>query len=355
MKNKLIIIPVIAFIGWFVYGFFHSWSGITGAPFDWTDTAIILLPLAALVVIIAAIMRRKPETTGIISIRLASFYISAIAILFWVISPMEDFLLLSISGRDLAVNIFFYLWEAVILGGAAVIVFMNWFKPVGEFLRRYQSDVKSIDKGKIIEISRLVSRFPLLTASVAAVINAGGYVIGALGFVFFRPDIDLSIVINNLMVGVAVGQVLFVVFYFFTRNILEDVSEVLYVFGDVTSPQRVVGITSKILLPGVSSMVFLAATTIAPIIGLVSASPDAVFSYTVILINFVLAIIIMILTGVAVSADLNGSVGEIKHGIELVQSGNWLHRINIKTGDEMEDVAYSFNKAMAAVEKEDKQ
>lgn len=351
LKRKLAWIVGLASIVWFAFSAWASFQGVMGAPFGWRDAFFVFAPLTALISLFALLIGGDDETTSVIKRKLISLYMIATALLFWVISPVEDFLILNITGSEVAIDVLTYLLMFVVLGGIGVAIFMRWFRPIGEFMRKYQSDIKSITPAEVSEISKAVSWFPLRTALVAASMSAIGYLIGAATFFLVHSDAPPSLIINNILIGVAIGPTVFSVIYFFSRGILQDVGSVLYVFKDIASPQRVIGVKGKILSFSIPPGVFFTITSTALFFNLMNEGVSANLLYVGIALNFIFTVSFVVIIGGGLVSSIASALHEIKHGMELMQSGNWSHRVSVRTGDEMEDVAYEFNKMADYLEK----
>ena len=351
LKRRLAWMVGAIFVAWFVYGIASSFLGVTGAPFDWSNALLILTPLTALALLFAFLIGGDDETTGVIKRKLISLYVIAIAVLFWVISPIEDFFILNITGSEVAIDVLTYLLMALVLGGIGIAIFMMWFRPIDEFMRKYQSDIKGIDRAKVSEISKAASWFPVRTALTAAFMSTLGYVVGAATFYLVHSDIPVTLVVNNILIGIAIGPMVFSVIYFFSRSILEGVGSILYVFKDIAVPQRVIGVKGKILFFGIAPGIFFTITSATLFFNLIDGRMSLDLFYSGIAANFAFALLLMVIIGEGLIMSAVSALYEIKHGMELMQSGNWTHRISVRTGDEMEDVAYEFNKMADELEK----
>ena len=351
LKRKLAWIVGTVSVAWLIYGIISSSSGVSGAPFGWSKALLILLPLAVFISLFALLVGGDNETTSVIKRKLFSLYIIAIAALFLIISPIEDFFILNITGSEVAIDVLTYLLMAAILGGIGIAIFMKWFKPIGEFMRKYQSDVKSITSAEVSKISRAVSRFPFRTALTAAFISAIGYLIGAATFFLVHSEVPLMLAVNNILIGVAIGPIFFSIIYFFSRSILQEVGGVLYVFKDIASPQRVMGLKSKIFFFALAPGMFFVITSMALSSNLIAGRIGTDLFYAGVATNFAVAISLIMIIGQGLIMSVVSALNEIKHGLELMQSGNWTHRVSVRTGDEMEDVAYEFNKMADYLEK----
>ncbi len=353
MKNKLAFIIGAVTVGYFIYGIVASYLGMTGEiTFGFMNAFLIFIPLIILSIMLAWSINRRRDSLLVIRDRLLSFYFVASVLFFWGLSPIEDIFLLNISsGPDIAANTFFYLWQEVVFGGAAIGLFAFLFKPVSNFLRKYESDIKSIEEREIEEVSDLVSRFPIHTAVLSALVSFIAYVIGTTSFYITHFGTPITVAINNLLVGIAMGQMLFMVVYFFVRYILEDVNSILYIFGDVTSPKKVMSIRIKIFITGFSIGIFFVSIMTALFINMISGALDINMFYIGVAVNLILGTGIMILSGGALASNIIFSLRQVTHGMELIRAKNMSYRVNIKTGDEMEELAHEFNKLANCLDK----
>jgi methyl-accepting chemotaxis protein len=144
---------------------------------------------------------------------------------------------------------------------------------------------------------------------------------------------------------------IFSVIYFFSRSILEGVGSILYVFRDIAAPQRVIGVKGKIFFFGIAPGIFFIITAATLFFNLIDGKMSLDLFYSGIAANFAFALLLMVVIGEGLIMSAVSALREIKHGMELIQSGNWTHRISVRTGDEMEDVAYEFNKMADELEK----
>jgi HAMP domain-containing protein len=351
LERKLAWIIGAASVAWFAYGIIFSFSGVIGALFNWRDAFLILLPLAALVSLFAFLMSGDDETTTVIKKKLISLYIITIAALFFVVSPIEDFLILNITGSAVAIDVLTYLVMAVCFGGVVVVLFMRWFKPIGEFMRKYQSDVKDITPAEVSEISRAVSWFPFRTALTSAILSSIGYLAGSATFFLVHTNTPPLLILDNILIGAAMGPIVFSIIYFFSRAILEGVGSVLYVFKDIALPQRVIGLERKVLSFSMFPGIFFTITSITLSFNLISGRISAELLYIGLAINFIFTALLVAIIGRGIVSSVISALHEIKHGMVLIQSGNWTHRVSVRTGDEIEDIAYEFNKMAEHLEK----
>ncbi|MDD3752766.1 MAG: hypothetical protein PHS16_02425 [Candidatus Colwellbacteria bacterium] len=345
MKNKLASIFGASFVAYFLYSMYYSYLGVIGeVSFGWIDVPKIFVPLIILICLITYSITRKIETLDIIRKKLICLYLIAVSFLFLFLSPLEEFFVLNITGREVALNTVFYLLEVVIFGAIGILVFMSWFKPVKEFLDSYQSDIKKISKENIKKITSVVESFSIKTAATAGILSLIAYIVGAFSLYLFSSSVSTLVIVNNLLVGLAISPIIFMIIYSVSDHILKDVNNILYVFGDITSPKRRISVGTKVISASFLPGSFFVAMSAALFLNFSAGLSSINFFYMGMAVNFVLTSSWAIIIGKTIIANAKNSLLEIRHGMELLESGNWDHRLNIKSGDEMELVAYEFNK-----------
>jgi HAMP domain-containing protein len=168
-------------------------------------------------------------------------------------------------------------------------------------------------------------------------------VLSAISFLIIHPDFSLGLSLNIVLIGLAMGQAIFAIIYFFSRRILADITHILYSFGDITSPNKTLGIKFKIMISAACPGVFFVSTYLALLLSFLANRINfSLFSMGIVL-NSILSFVIMYIISSGLVTGLLDALKEIKRGIEIVQSGSLQNRINVKTGDEIESVAYEFN------------
>jgi len=339
-------------VAYFLYAvIFSGRAAIDNVAFSWATVIKLFIPLIILASVSIYTFVGEIAGTQVIKKRLVALYACIIMISFWVFAPIENYFLLNIYGREVAIQTFSYLWETLLFGSLAIVVFMKWFRPINEFLKNYESSVESITVEEAKKVSELSIKFPLRTATIAPIITILGYAIGSLQFYLINPSIHYLVVINNLLIGLAIGPITFLAIYFFTHQALKDVNNILYTFGDVTSPNKILGINNKVRFFGAAYGIFFTSIFIGLLINFSINGINTIEFYCGLGINFIFTLLLMLLVGNAMSADLIYSLTEIKKGLEIMRGGNWNYQINIKTGDETEGVAYEFNKTIQYLKK----
>ncbi|MHB9019876.1 MAG: hypothetical protein ACYC3G_03335 [Minisyncoccota bacterium] len=355
MKNKpALIVGVLASI-YFVYAvIFSGMAAINESAFSWITVINLFIPLILLVLLFIYFFTKQLGDVKVIKKRLLALYVLVIMISFWIFAPIENYFLLSISGKEIAIQTFSYLWETLLLGSLAVFIFMKLFKPIDNFLINYESNIEKITPEEAKKVSEIATKFPLRTAIIVPFMTILGYIIGSIQFYLVNPSIHYLVIINNLLISLAVGPIIFLAIYFFTHRILKDTNNIFYTFGDITSPNKVLGFTNKILFFGSTYGMFFILIFIGLLINLSYGGIGMIEFYYGLGINFIFTLIIMLFVGNAISRDIIFSLLEIKKGLEIIRGGNYNYQINIKTGDEAENVAYEFNKTMHYLKKDQK-
>ena len=348
MKNKHAFVIGIAMAAYFAYGMYSAYLGmVEKIYFDLSSEFIIFIPLVALSLLLFWAINRGATKANIITTRLISFFSLASIILFWGISPLEDVFLLNISGKYLAINTFFYLWQEIVFGGITIIFFSFLLRPVTAFLRDYEADPKNIRDNDVLKVSSIIKRFPLQTAAIAAIVSFFGYIIGAVNFYLNHVGAPGTVAVNSLLVGIAVGQMLFAVVYFFSRSILNDANDILSSFSEISPPELITGISSKIFMTVLSCGMFFIPITLGLFINLNTESITIDMFILGVITNFIFGVGIMILIGGMFASEIINSLEQLKRCMGLVRVNDLNCRLNIKTGDEMEEVGYEFNKMVA--------
>lgn len=349
MKNKFSLISGSLLVIYFIYAINFCLTAIFGEIlFTWQTAIKLLAPLVILSSIFLYFFKKEEWAIKMIQKKLFVLYGSVLLVSLWIIGPIENYLLMDVSGKNIAIQIFSYLWETLVFGGLAIIIFNKMFKPIHNFLRNYESKVENITNEEVLKVSDLVARFPLQTASIAPIISILGYIIGSIQFYIVNPSIHTLIIVNNSLISLAIIPIQFLIIYFFTRYILNDVNNVLYTFGDITLPKKVLGINEKIILLSISYSIFFVPLFAGSLLNLTNNLISINKFHAGLWVNLFIAFIIMFLVGKAISKDLIHSLSEIKRGLQIIQECkcNAKYKINIKTGDEVEDLAHEFNKSV---------
>ncbi len=323
----------------FLVGDHYSWN-----TFAWW--LVFLVSLSA--VLILLLWPKNPQSE--IKRTLISSFISTTVVIFWIIGPLQSAFALHLTSRQISFAALEYFLEVAVLGGVFIFIALRWFREFDLFLKDYSSNVSTITKDRIRSVSNSISYYPLRISLLGFFISFGGYLLGdAMLVVFAGANRDQAI--KDLLVALAMSPIAFLTLYSFGHWVLQKVNGVLASFGDILEPKAILPLKTKIMFLGFSSII-LGVVLYAPLVWnfIEGHLPPGIF-YLGLAITSLEVILIVYVSSLTFSADLTESLSELKRGLEVLQSDDKNYRINIKTGDEIEEAAYAFNRAAESLSK----
>jgi hypothetical protein len=340
----------VSFMLFWIWGIWFSFLSFRiNYPFDWIDFVALFLPLlfSAFVFLYllwpgkqSSMMRRKFLTIyGVLT-----------AVIIWLVGPIQTFFVLNLTDSQISLSAFNYLIEGLVFGSAVLYVVLNWLKKVDDFLRDYHLKIKAIGRERVEEVSETISTYPLRVSVLGSSVVFFGYIIAALILLFFG-ETNYRDVIKDALTGLAIAPILFLLVYVITYKYLQGVNEILYVFGDVVRPRRVLSLGQKMILLG-AGLFLLVMMMFLPLFW--DCLTGSILSWKLVagLIMMSLEFVVIIYFAIrSFVSDLEGGLAKIEKGLEILQSKDWDYRLNIKTGDELEDIAYDYNRAIEELKK----
>jgi hypothetical protein len=337
------------FIFWVLGIWFSYLSFRIGYRFTWIDFAALFLPLLFSAFLLFYLLWPGEESSSIRRKFLATYGLLAAAII-WLVGPIQSFFVLNLDYTQISLSAFSYLIEGLFFGIVVVGLVLRRLKKVDEFLADYHSKIKSISKSRVEEVSEIISTYPLKVSALGFFAVLGGYFLGA-AILFWVGGVSYRDAIKDALTGLAIAPILFLSVYVITYKYLRGVNEILYTFGDVLRPRRVLFIGQKMMLLG-GAFLLLMMMMFLPLfwdcLSETISDNKLIGGLAVMSVEFAL---IIYLSTRAFIADLQSALVKIEKGLEILQSENWDYRLNIKTGDELENIAYDYNKAVEELRK----
>jgi len=321
-----------------------------GGSFAWGTFGLLLIPQVAMSLAFFYSLwpeKGSPEVPG----KFLSVFSTLIMVIFWIIGPIQSYFTFDMTGKELSYLAFLYLWEVVVLGILFIYITMRWLRRVKNFLEDYSSDIKSITKERIENFSRFLSRFPLNVARLGFFIGLGGYVLASFQLVFWGGA-RYEAGIKTLMVGLGLSPLFGFMLYVLAYRFLGGIYGILYSFGQVSKPSRVLSIVSKIMIFG-SGMLLMVVSLLLPLVW-------NFFEGNIDLNTFMLGggiiilelIIVFYIAATVFAENIIRPLEILKKGLQILQTGEKRYRINVRTGDEIEEVINEFNKAAGIIDGE---
>jgi len=350
IKKVAIGIFLVSFFAFWIWGIWFSYlSFLIEYDFDWVDFIFLFLPLLFSAFFLFYLIWPGEESPSLRQ-KFLVVYSSLTAVIIWFVGPIQTFIMLNLNYAQIALVAFSYLLEGLFFGMVVVYFVLKQLDKVDKFLADYHSKIKSISKARVEEVSEIISAYPLKVSVIGFFVVLGGYLIGA-AILFWPGGVSYRDAIKDAMIGLAIAPILFLSVYVITYRYLRGVSEVLYTFGDVLKPRRVLSIGQKMMCLG-GSFFLLTTAMFVPLFWdcLSETISDQKLIGGLIAMSVGFALIIYFSIKVFV-ADLQSALIKIEKGLEILQSEEWDYRLNIKTGDELEDIAYDYNKAVEELKK----
>lgn len=321
-----------------------------GGSFGWGTFGLLLMPQVAMASAFFYSLwpeKGSPEVPG----KFLSVFSILIMVIFWIIGPIQSYFTFDMAGKQLSYLAFIYLWEVVVLGILFIYITMRWLRRVKKFMKDYSSDIKSITKERIENFSGFLSRFPLNVARLGFLFSLGGYVLGSLQLVFWGGA-RYEAGIKTLMVGLGLSPLFAFMLYVLSYRFLGGIYGILYSFGEVSRPSRVLSIVSKIIIFGLG-MIMMTVFLLFPLVwnffeGHININTFALGG-GIILLEL---IIVFYIASTVFAENITMPLEVLKKGLQILQTGEKRYRINVRTGDEIEEVINEFNKAAGIIDGE---
>lgn len=354
LKNMAqFVLGVISFTYWCWAAWFSLTIFSTMGSLEWRTFGFIFIPEIAIVLVFFYLMWPGKGSLEVSNKFLSVFSILIVTI-FWIISPIQSFFTLNLTGREISFTAFLYLWEVMILGGLFIFILMHWLGRVKSFLGDYNADIKSITKERVESFSQFLSHFPLHVAYLGFFFSLIGYTLSAVQLVFWAGA-GYSEGIKSIISGLAFSPLFALLLYVLAYGFLRDIYEILYSFGDIAKPNRVLSIRGKVTILAFSFILIVISLLSTLIWNFLDGNiTKNIFLLGAGIITFELIIILYISVKTLVD-DITKPLEMLKKGFEILQTGEKRYRINVRTGDEIEELVYGFNKAADALkEREEK-
>ncbi|HUX35630.1 MAG TPA: hypothetical protein VMV71_01195 [Candidatus Paceibacterota bacterium] len=321
-----------------------------GGSFTWSTFGLLLIPQVAMASAFFYSLwpeKESPEVPG----RFLSVFSALILVIFWITGPIQSYFTFDMSGKQLSYLAFLYLWEVVVLGILFIYITMRWLGRVNKFLEDYSSDIKSITKERIENFSNFLSRFPINVAWLGFLFSLGGYALGSLQLVFWGGA-RYEAGIKTLMVGLGLSPLFAFMLYVLSYRFLRGIYEILYSFGEVSKPSRVLSIVGKIMIFGFG-MLLMVVFLLFPLAwnffeGNIAINTFALGGGII----FLELIIVFYIAATVFAENITIPLEILKKGLQILQTGEKRYRINVRTGDEIEEVINEFNKAAGIIDGE---
>lgn len=346
MTKKRNIAKFISGLTFFVYwcwtSLFSLQAFIREDVFNWGHFALLFIPQIILALIFFLLLWPGKDSTDISS-KFVSVFSILIACVLWVVGPLQSFFTLGLDARGISFSAFLYFFEVVAFGGLFIFILIRQLKHVRVFLKDYSSDIKTITKERVEGFANFLSSFPVKIARIGFLFAFSGYLLATPQLILFAGT-SYEVAIKTVFIGLAVAPIITLLMYVLARRFLSGVYEILYSFGSVAKPKLVLSIENKIML--IALGVFLMA------ISFLFPLAWNFFENNISVETFLLGGGIMILELISISYistkafvyDLKRSLDVLKKGLTILQSGDKRYRINIRTGDEIEEIIDEFNK-----------
>ena len=329
-----------AYWGWASMSAFESFT--RGDVFRWEHFANLLIPEIILALVFFYLVWPGKDSTDV-SGKFLSVFSTLIIVLLWVIGPLQSFFTLNLDNRGISFSAFLYSFEVMIFGALFIFVILRYLRRVKIFLKDYSSNIKSITHERADEFSEFLSSFPLKAARIGFLFVFGGFMISAPQLIFWGWT-TTEVAIKSIFIGLAMAPVMALLMYILARRFLSGVFEILYSFGDVSHPKLVLSIEGKIMMLG-SCMLLMAVSMLFPLLWNFFESN---IGFQALLLGCgIMLLEIITISYVSIKAfvyDITSSLDILKKGLEILQTGEKRYRINMRTGDEFEEVVDEFNK-----------
>ena len=336
-----------AYWAWVSMSSFEAFS--RGDTFGWEHFAALLIPEIILALIFFYLLWPGKDSPDVSSKFLSVFSMLIVAIL-WVIGPLQSFFTLNLDNRGISFSAFLYSFEVMLFGGLFLFIIMRYLGQVRLFLKDYSSNIKSITHERAEKFSTFLSNFPLKVGRLGFIFTFGGYLLSAPQLIFWGHTASEAAV-KSIFIGLAISPVIALLMYILARRFLSGVYEILYSFGEVSHPKLVLSIGGKVMMLG-SCIFLMAVSLLLPLVW-------NFFEENIGLRMFLLGCGLMLLELIfvfffsvkAFVYDITSSLDILKKGLEIHQTGEKRYRINMRTGDELEDVIDEFNKIPGTIDR----
>lgn len=347
------IARVLSGVVFFVYWGWASVSALgsfrRGDPFTWEHFATLLIPEIILALIFFYLLWPGKDSPNVSTKFLSVFSILILAVL-WIVGPLQSYFTLNLDNRGISFSAFLYSFEVMLFGGLFTYVVLRYLRRVRIFLKDYSSNIEAITRERAEKFSEFLSGFPLKVARIGFLFVFGGFLISAPQLIFWGWT-TTEVAVKSIFIGLAIAPVMALLMYILARRFLSGVFEILYSFGDVSHPKLVLSIEGKILMLG-SCVMLMAISLLFPLIwNFVEENISLQMFLLGCGITLLELLSIFYVSVKAFAYDITNSLDVLKKGLEILQTGEKRYRINMRTGDELEEVIGEFNKIPGTIDK----